>query len=112
MLRTFLVRSATLVLIRALSSIIKSMGQFIASAVILSKVTIFRFIVFSIVCVNIFCNAVNCASVAGLIPSSNNSFMVLNRLVWSSMREFSVSSAMMASRVELVVSLEVGLALL
>lgn len=57
----------------------------------------------SIVWVNIFCSAANCASIAGIILSSNRSFRVLNWLAWSRLGEggVSVSLIMMVSQVEL-----------
>lgn len=79
-LRTSLVRSATSVLIRALSSLIWSMVWFMFYGMMLSRVFIFRFIVSSIFWDNMCCTAVYCTFIADLISSSSRSFRILNRV--------------------------------
>lgn len=83
------------------------MVWFIASAVMLSRFVILCFIVSSICLMNMLCSAVNCASIASLISFSSRSFRVLNRVARSSLEEFYVSSAVIASKVGLAVSLVV-----
>lgn len=81
------------------------------SAMMLAKVFIFWFIVFPICWVNMFYRVVNCASIADLIPSFRNSFMVLNSVTWFSLGGFSMSSILICSGVGLKVFLVTDLSL-
>lgn len=77
------------------------MVWFIASAVMLDRVVIFQLNVSSIAWLNMVCKPLNCASIAGWIPSSSMSSRVLNKAVWLKLRGVSVSSVASGSGVGL-----------